>query len=188
MTGVKLDLLISFIIVAIFMAAFMVAGVIILGDRHLVPNGVDLISAQKNIYSVISPFVGNYLYPIAIVVVIGGSIYAGMDATPRMIKAWLDPLSKRVQKISFKRFQGYILIYLLVVSVPLLFIKQPIILMTIYLMLTGVFGMWLLGWGALWANQKHLPKEERLGKWKVALFFINNIVVTVFIVAIFLIR
>ncbi|GEM_PF-1063639 len=188
MTGVKLDLLISFIIVAIFMAAFMVAGVIILGDRHLVPNGVDLISAQKNIYSVISPFVGNYLYPIAIVVVIGGSIYAGMDATPRMIKAWLDPLSKRVQKISFKRFQGYILIYLLVVSVPLMFIKQPIILMTIYLMLTGVFGMWLLGWGALWANQKHLPKEERLGKWKVALFFINNIVVTVFIVAIFLIR
>jgi K+ transporter len=60
----------GFIIVAIFMVAFMVAGVIILGERQLVPNGVDLISAQKNIYSVINPFVGNYLYPIAIVVVI----------------------------------------------------------------------------------------------------------------------
>lgn len=188
MTGLKLDLFISFVIVAIFMAAFLAAGVIILGERHIVPNGVDLISAQKSIYSVINPFVGNYLYPLAILVVIGGSIYAGMDAAPRILKAWLDPLSKRSQKVSFKRFQGYILLYLLVVSVPLMFIKQPIILMTIYLMLTGVFGMWLLGWGALWANQKHLPKAERLGKWKVALFLINNIAVTVFVVAIFLIR
>jgi Mn2+/Fe2+ NRAMP family transporter len=188
MTGLKVDLFISFVIVAIFMAAFLAAGVVILGERQLVPNGVDLISAQKSIYSVISPIVGNYLYPIAIVIVIGGAIYAGMDATPRMIKAWLDPLSARVQKISFKRFQGYILLYLLVASVPLMFIKQPIILMTIYLMLTGVFGMWLLGWGALWANQRKLPKEERLGKWKAALFIANNIAVTVFVVAIFIIR
>ena len=105
-----------------------------------------------------------------------------------MIKAWLDPLSTRVQKVSFKRFQAYILLYLLVFSVPLMFFKQPIILMTIYLMLTGVFGMWLLGWGALWANQRKLPKEERLGRWKTALFLINNIVVTVFVLAIFLIR
>jgi hypothetical protein len=45
--------------------------------------------------------------------------------------------------------------------------------------------MWLLGWGALWANQKHLPKEQRLGKGKFALFLLNNIVVTVFIVLIF---
>jgi len=186
MAGVKVDLLVSFIVVAIFMVAFLAAGVVILGQNQLVPNGVDLISKQQNIYAVISPFVGNYLYPIAMVVVIGGSIYAGMDATPRMIKAWLDPLSTRVQKVSFKRFQGYILLYLLFVSVPLMFIQKPIILMTIYLLLTGVFGMWLLGWGALWANQKHLPKEQRLGKGKFALFLINNIVVTVFIVLIFL--
>ena len=186
MAGVKVDLLVSFIVVAIFMVAFLAAGVVILGQNQLVPNGVDLISKQQNIYAVISPFVGNYLYPIAMVVVIGGSIYAGMDATPRMIKAWLDPLSTRVQKVSFKRFQGYILLYLLFVSVPLMFIQKPIILMTIYLLLTGVFGMWLLGWGALWANQKHLPKEQRLGKGKFALFLINNIVVTVFIVLILL--
>jgi hypothetical protein len=151
----------------------------------LVPNGVDLISQQQSIYAVISPFVGNYLYPIAMVGVIAGSIYAGMDATPRMIKAWIDPLSARVQKVSFKRFQLYILLYLLSVSVPLMFIQKPIILMTIYLLLTGVFGMWLLGWGALWANQKQLPKEQQLGKRKFILFVINNILVTVFIVFIF---
>lgn len=188
LAGVKIDLLVSFIVVAIFMIAFLAAGVVILGQNHLVPNGVDLISQQQSIYEVISPFVGYYLYPIAMVVVIGGSIYAGMDATPRMIKAWLDPLSARAQKVSFKRFQAYILIYLLFVSVPLMFIQKPIILMTIYLLLTGVFGMWLLGWGALWANQRHLPKEQRLGKTKVALFLVNNIVVTVFIVLILVIR
>jgi Mn2+/Fe2+ NRAMP family transporter len=188
MTGVKIDLLVSFILVAIFMTAFLAAGVVILGQNQLVPNGVDLISQQQSIYEVVSPFVGYYLYPIAMVMVIGGSIYAGMDATPRMIKAWLDPLSIRVQKVSFKRFQILILLYLLIVSIPLMFIQKPIILMTIYLLLTGVFGMWLLGWGALWANQRHLPKEQRLGKTKVVLFLINNIVVTVFIVLILVVR
>jgi Mn2+/Fe2+ NRAMP family transporter len=185
MTGVKIDLLISFIIVAIFMVAFLAAGVVILGENHLVPNGVDLISTQQSIYAVISPFVGNILYPIAMVGVIAGSIYAGMDALPRTIKAWIDPLSKRAQKVSFKRFQGYIVLYLLVTSVPLMFIQKPIILMTIYLLLTGVFGVWLLGWGALWANQKQLPKEQRLGKAKFTLFVISNIAVTVFMVLIF---
>lgn len=185
MTGLKVDLVVSFVIVAIFMIAFLAAGVVILGKNQLVPNGVDLISQQQSIYAVISPFVGNYLYPIAMVGVIAGSIYAGMDATPRMIKAWIDPLSVRVQKVSFKRFQLYILIYLLSVSVPLMFIQKPIILMTIYLLLTGVFGMWLLGWGALWANQKQLPKEQQLGKAKFTLFVINNILVTVFILMIF---
>jgi hypothetical protein len=185
MTGVKLDLFISFVIVAIFMVAFLAAGVVILGQNHLVPNGVDLISTQQSIYAVISPFVGNYLYPIAMVGVIAGSIYAGMDALPRMIKAWIDPLSTRAKKVSFKRFQGYIVLYLLVTSVPLMFIQKPIILMTIYLLLTGVFGVWLLGWGALWANQKQLPKEQRLGKAKFTLFVISNIAVTVFIVLIF---
>ncbi len=185
MNGLKVDLVVSFLIVAIFMIAFLAAGVVILGKNQLVPNGVDLISQQQSIYAVISPFVGNYLYPIAMVGVIAGSIYAGMDATPRMIKAWIDPLSARVQKVSFKRFQLYILLYLLSVSVPLMFIQKPIILMTIYLLLTGVFGMWLLGWGALWANQRQLPKEQQLGKGKFILFVINNILVTVFIVLIF---
>ncbi len=184
MTGLKIDLVVSFVIVAIFMIAFLAAGVVILGKNQLVPNGVDLISQQQSIYAVISPFVGNFLYPVAMIGVIAGSIYAGMDATPRMIKAWIDPLSARVQKVSFKRFQLYILCYLLSVSVPLMFIQKPIILMTIYLLLTGVFGMWLLGWGALWANQKQLPKEQQLGKVKFILFVINNIVVTVFIVMI----
>ena len=186
MTGVKLDLFISFTIVAIFMVAFLAAGVVILGQRQIVPNGVDLISAQQSIYTQISPIVGNVIYPIAMAGVIAGSIYAGMDAVPRMIKAWLDPLSKRVQKISFKRFQLYIVLYLLSTSVPLMFFEKPIILMTIYLLLTGVFGMWLLGWGALWANQKKLPKDQRLGKTKMTLFVISNIAITVFVLSIFI--
>jgi Mn2+/Fe2+ NRAMP family transporter len=186
MTGVKLDLFISFTIVAIFMVAFLAAGVVILGQRHLVPNGVDLISAQQTIYAQLSPIVGNIIYPVAMAGVIAGSIYAGMDAVPRMIKAWLDPLSTRVKKVTFKRFQLYIVLYLIFTSVPLMFFEKPIILMTIYLLLTGVFGMWLLGWGALWANQKKLPKEQQLGKAKFTLFVVSNIAITVFVVSIFI--
>jgi hypothetical protein len=188
LTGMKVDLFLSLLIVAIFTIAFMVAGAIILGQKQIVPNGVDLISAQREIYATINPLIGTYLYPLAVLVVIGGTIYAGMDAVPRMIKAWADPISARVQKITFKRFKGYIVLYLLVVSLPLMVIEKPIILMTLYLLLTGVFGMWLLGWGALWANQRHLPKEERIGKGMFSIYLLNNIVTTIFIVAILVIR
>lgn len=186
--GMKVDLFLSLLIVAIFTIAFMVAGAVILGQKQIVPNGVDLISAQREIYAAINPFIGMYLYPLAVLVVIGGTIYAGMDAVPRMIKAWADPISTRVQKITFKRFKGYIVLYLLLVSLPLMVIEKPIILMTLYLLLTGVFGMWLLGWGALWANQRHLPKEERIGKSMFLIYVVNNIIVTIFIVAILIIR
>lgn len=186
--GMKVDLFLSLLIVAIFTIAFMVAGAVILGQKQIVPNGVDLISAQREIYAAINPFIGMYLYPLAVLVVIGGTIYAGMDAVPRMIKAWADPISTRVQKITFKRFKGYIVLYLLLVSLPLMVIEKPIILMTLYLLLTGVFGMWLLGWGALWANQRHLPKEERIGKGMFLIYVVNNIIVTIFIVAILIIR
>jgi len=187
-TGMKVDLFLSLLIVAIFTIAFMVAGAVILGQKQIVPNGVDLISAQREIYATINPFIGMYLYPLAVLVVIGGTIYAGMDAVPRMIKAWADPISARVQKITFKRFKGYIVLYLLLVSLPLMVIEKPIILMTLYLLLTGVFGMWLLGWGALWANQRHLPKEERIGKGMFLIYAVNNVIVTIFIVAILIIR
>jgi hypothetical protein len=183
-TGMKVDLLLSLLIVAIFTIAFMVAGAVILGQKQIVPNGVDLISAQREIYATISPLIGLYLYPIAVLIVIAGTIYAGMDAVPRMIKAWADPISTRVKQIRFKRFQGYIVLYLLLVSLPLMLIEKPIILMTLYLLTTGVFGMWLLGWGALWANQRHLPKEQRFGKGMLAIYIVNNILVTVFIIAI----
>jgi hypothetical protein len=183
-TGMKVDLLLSLLIVAIFTIAFMVAGAVILGQKQIVPNSVDLISAQREIYATISPLIGLYLYPIAVLIVIAGTIYAGMDAVPRMIKAWADPISTRVKQIRFKRFQGYIVLYLLLVSLPLMLIEKPIILMTLYLLTTGVFGMWLLGWGALWANQRHLPKEQRFGKGMLAIYIVNNILVTVFIIAI----
>lgn len=187
-SGMKVDLTLSLLIVALFTIAFMVAGTVILGQENAVPNGVDLISAQRSIYTAINPFVGAILYPLAILIVIGGTIYAGMDAVPRMIKSWADPLSARVQKVPFRRFQGYIVLYLLVVSLPLMVIEKPIILMTLYLLLTGVVGMWLLGWGALWANQRHLPLEQRFSRWKVALFLASNLAVTAFVVAIFVIR
>jgi len=187
-SGMKLDLMLSLIIVAIFTVAFMAAGTVILGQQQSVPNGVELIESQRSIYSTINSFVGDYLYPIAILVVIGGTIYAGMDAVPRMIKSWADPLSKRVQKWSFKKFQGIIVLYLLFASVPLIFIKQPIILSSIYLLLTGVIGMGLFGWGALWANQKCLPKEQRFGKAIFAIMLLSNIAATVFIISIFIIK
>ena len=186
--GMKLDLFLSLLIVAIFTIAFMAAGALILGGDQIVPNGVDLISAQESIYSKISPIVGNIIYPIAILVVIGGTIYAGMDALPRILKVWANPFSKKIKNLSFKRFQVYIVLYLLITSLPLMFFESPIILMTVYLLFMGVFAMWLLGWGALYANQKYLPEEKRFGSWSFSLMFLANIATTIFIIAVFVIR
>jgi len=186
--GMKVDLTLSLIIVAIFTIAFMAAGALILGGQQIVPNGVDLISAQQSIYSQINPIVGSIIYPIAILIVIGGTIYAGMDALPRILKVWADPLSKRLKNWSFKKFQIFVILYLLCTSVPLMFFESPILLMTAYLLILGVIGMWLLGWASLYANQKYLPEENRFKTWSFALMFFANIATTIFIIAIFIIK
>jgi Mn2+/Fe2+ NRAMP family transporter len=187
-TGMKVDLLLSLIIVAIFTISFMAAGALILGGKQIVPNGIDLISAQQNIYSSINVIVGDIIFPVAIFVVIGGTIYAGLDGIPRIIKVWSNPLSKKIKDMKFKRFQGYIVLYLLLTSVPLMLYQSPILLMTVYLLVAGVFAMWLLGWGALYANQKYLPEEKRFSTPSFALMFFANIATTIFIIAIFLVN
>lgn len=189
MKGMKIDLFISLLLVALFTVAFMAAGTVILGEmKHAVPNGVDLISAQQSIYNTIAPLMGSCIYPIAVLVVIGGTMYAGMDALPRMVKVTLDPLSERIRSWSFKRFQGVLVLYLVVTSLPLMLIEKPIILMTLYLFISGVIGFCLFGWGALWANQRHLPKKLRFRKSMFILLLISNIILTIFIILIFIVK
>ncbi len=188
MKGMQLDLFLSLLLVAIFTIAFMAAGTIILGGKHILPNGVDLISAQQNIYNTINSIMGSYIYPIAILIVISGTLYAGMDALPRMVKATLNPLSKHIRSWSFKKFQGILILYMSITSLPLMLIEKPIILMTIYLFINGVIGFSLFGWGALWANQKHLPAEYRFKTPMLIVLIINNLILTIFIISIFIIR
>ncbi|HEC81948.1 MAG TPA: hypothetical protein ENI42_05955 [Thermoplasmatales archaeon] len=188
MKGMRVDLFLSMLLVAVFTIAFMAAGVVILKGRHLLPNGIDLISAQQSIYDTINPVVGSYIYPVAVLVVIGGTVYAGMDALPRMVKATLDPISKRVRGWSFKRFQGVLVLYLTLTSLPLMLMEKPIVLMTLYLFINGVVGFALFGWGALWANQRHLPKEQRFGKNTFTILLASNVLLTVFIVLIFAVK
>ncbi len=187
-SGMKTDLLISMLIVAIFTIAFMAAGTVILGGKHILPNGIDLISAQQSIYTTINPFMGNVIYPIAVLIVIGGTVYAGMDALPRMVKAMLDPISKRVREWSFKKFQGLLVLYFTVTSLPLMLMEKPIILMTFYLFINGVIGFCLFGWGALWANQRHLKKEQRFGKGMFIILLLNNIALTIFVFMAFIVK
>ena len=99
-----------------------------------------------------------------------------------------ESVKQKIKDMKFKRFQVYIVLYLLVTSVPLMLYPSPIILMTAYLLIAGVFAMWLLGWGALYANQKYLHEEKRFSTPSFALMFFANIATTIFIIAIFLVN
>jgi len=105
-----------------------------------------------------------------------------------MVKATLDPISKHIRSWGFKKFQGILILYMSITSLPLMLIEKPIVLMTIYLFINGVIGFCLFGWGALWANQRHLPADQRFKPSMLIILLINNVILTILIILIFIIR
>lgn len=183
---VKIDVFLAFLIVSLFTLSFMVGGTILLGKNKLLPTGMSLIKEQSRFYTIYHP-VMKYIYQIAILVVIIGTLYTGMDAVPRMIRATLSPLSKKIKEMSFKKIQLLVVGYLLITTIPLVLLKiSPILLMSIYLLSAGVIGFCIFGWGALWANQRKLPREKRFNKSMLTVMMGVNIILTFFVISIFL--
>jgi len=182
----KIDIFLAFLIVSLFTLSFMVGGTIFLGKNKLLPTGMSLIKEQSRFYTIYHPAM-KYIYQIAILVVIIGTLYTGMDGLPRMIRATLSPLSKKIKGMSFKKIQLLVVGYLLITSVPLVLLKiSPILLITIYLFSAGVIGFCVFGWGALWANQRKLPREKKFNKGMLIMMVGVNIILTFFVASIFL--
>ncbi len=177
-----IDLSIAFIIVSIVSSAYMIAGKYLLGPQEILPSDVDLIKTQGIIFSNMASWL-EPLFKISVFFALFGTVYAGFEAATRMLFETGKTLNIKIKNIQYKRFMLYLLIYILVISVPLAYLMylglSVLLMLSITLLFIGVFGVIIYGIGAIYLSQKVLPKKYKLGKINLILSIIAIILLII---------
>lgn len=166
---VLVDLSLAFIVVSIISAAYMIAGAILMGPHHSLPTDTKLVQNQLVIFT----YLADWLKPIfqaGVFFALFGTVYAGFEAATRMLYETSKTLSEKVSSVSYKRFMLYVLVFILVTSIPIA-IKMYVdpsfsvlLLLSITLMFIGVIGVIIYGIGVVYLSQTVLPRKYKLGK------------------------
>jgi len=170
----KIDLIFAFLIVSIVSASYMIAGFYLLGPQPdgsvLLPSDLSLIETQGEIFSNISSWLLP-LFKIGVFFALFGTVYAGLEAATRMLYELFQTLTKKVQRVKYKRFTTYTILYILVLGIPLSLLMymglSVLLMLSLTLMFIGVFGVIIYGICALYLSQRVLPVEYRLSRGRV---------------------
>ena len=77
-------------------------------------------------------------------------------------------ISMGVGDIQYKRFMGYLLLYILVIGIPLSILiyrgVSVILMLSITLLFIGVIGVIIYRIGVIYMSQRVLPEKYKLGK------------------------
>jgi len=123
------------------------------------------------------------LFKISVFFALFGTVYAGFEAATRMLFETGKTINIKIKNIQYKRFMLYLLIYILVISVPLAYLMylglSVLLMLSITLLFIGVFGVILYGIGAIYLSQKVLPKKYKLGKINLILSIIAIILLII---------
>jgi hypothetical protein len=76
-------------------------------------------------------------------------------------------ISATIQQLPYKKFMGYLLVYILITGIPLAvagyYGVSIILMLSLTLLFTGVIGVIIFGIGTIYFTQKILPEEYKLG-------------------------
>jgi len=164
-----IDLMLSFIIVAIVSSAYMIAGAKLLG--HHIPSDINLLREQAVIFSSIARWL-KPLYQLSVFFALFGTVYGGFEAVSRMLYETTRNLSKKIGGMEYRKFMIYMMIYMLVTGVPLAILGyygfSIILMLSITLLFIGVVGVVIYGIGTIYMSQKYLPEGYKMGKaWAI---------------------
>jgi Mn2+/Fe2+ NRAMP family transporter len=162
-----IDLSVAFILVSIISAAYMIAGKELLGREHLLPSDINLLREQARIFTSLATWL-EPLYKISVFFALFGTIYAGFEAVTRMLFETSKNVIKRIEKLHYRKFMLFLLIYILCTSLPLaLFMNMGLsilLVLSITLLFIGVIGVIFYGLGVIYITQTVLPERYKLGK------------------------
>jgi hypothetical protein len=146
----------------------MIAGYVLLGNNEVLPSDTKLVQNQLIIFTYLSDWL-KPLFQISVVFALFGTVYAGFEAATRMLYETSKNFSKKIKDVEYKRFMLYILLYILVTSIPLA-IKMAIdpnfsvlTFLSITLLFIGVIGVIIYGIGVIILSQTVLPEKYKLG-------------------------
>ncbi|MBU1941927.1 MAG: hypothetical protein KKC68_09165, partial [Candidatus Thermoplasmatota archaeon] len=106
------------------------------------------------------------LYQISVFFALFGTAYAGFEAASRMLFETSKHLSKRINRLPYRKFLVLLMIYILVTGIPvsilIYFGVSVVLILSLTLLFIGVVGVVIYGFGAIYMSQKVLPKDYRL--------------------------
>ena len=178
-----LDLMLSFIIVAIVSSAYMIAGAKLLG--HNIPSDINLLREQAVIFSSIAEWL-RPLYQLSVFFALFGTVYGGFEAVSRMVYETGKDLSRKIERVEYRKFMFYMMIYMLATGIPLAILGyyglSIILMLSITLLFIGVVGIVIYGIGTVYLGRKYLPEKYRMGKiwYAITILFLLLFVVPFF--------
>lgn len=184
------DCSLSFLVIIVFSAVFVVAGTIILGPRHEIPHEQNLLGLQSAFVTRIHPWLLP-LYVAGALLAMLGTLYGTLEIACCIAAEITRSVSREFAVAHARRIRRTTLVWCALVAYTILAwlcIYQltgangrPRLLLSILTpanLLTGVLGCGIFCVLILWMDQRFLPRPLRLPKW---LWLLNAVSACVFV-------
>lgn len=157
------DTIMSFAALGIFTIAFVVNGVTILGEQQRIPAEDNILTYQAEFLTAISP-IFRFFYPVAIIMVFFGTIYALWEVYNRTAYESIGAVSERVRRAGAARTRPWVYLYVAIAGILLVLTGLDLVaLVSPSTIVGGVLAGGIYCIGLLYANRVALPPQYRLG-------------------------
>jgi Mn2+/Fe2+ NRAMP family transporter len=173
------DMLAAFLALAVIAAAFMINGAAILGEKHQVPEGNDVLTYQSQFLASVAQ-VFEYFYIVAIVMVLFGTVYAVWEAYSWTTYESLAAVSEKVRARGQRGIRPFVYAWtgigaLLMIATGASFLA----LITPASIVGGVFACGIYGAGLLYVDKVNMPAEYRMSPLTRTLVAVGSVFLTV---------
>ncbi len=173
------DAVVSFSCVVLFTIAFMVLGAAILHPKHIVPNGLQLLSVQAEFLTLLHPKL-IYLYQIGVFMAFFGTIFTAYELYTRTTYECLRPIVPRIRKMSITKLRPWVVAYCALGGLAIMWLGgNPVAIVTPAAIFGGVLTCGLWCFLMIWTDRKYLPQPLQMGKTLLILNLISGLFLTV---------
>lgn len=170
-----IDVAAAFIALGIIGAAFVINGAAILAPQRSVPEGNDVLSAQSEFFSVVSP-VFEYFYVVAIVMVLFGTVYAVWEAYSWTTYESLAALSRKVRVAGQRKVRPYVYGWTFIGASAMLLTGADFVqLITPASIVGGIIACAIYGAGLLYVDKLNVPAPFRMSTLLRVLVLVGSI-------------
>ncbi len=173
------DTIMSFAALGIFTIAFVVNGVTILGETQRVPEDENILTYQAEFLTAITP-IFKFFYPVAIIMVFFGTIYALWEVYNRTAYESLGAVSERVRRAGAGRVRPFLYAYVAIAGILLVLTGLDLVaLVSPSTIVGGILAGGIYSFGLLYADRVALPPGYRLGTVARVLLILAAIFLTI---------
>ena len=174
-----IDCTLSFLIVLIFTAVFVVCGAVVLGPQHKVPSGSNLLSLQAEFVTSIYPWL-KYVYFSGALLAILGTLYGTIEVAPAILREIATAFAPERAPVLDRRLRFWSVLWVGLGGLAVLVwslanhlahgakgTPSLIAILTPANLFTGVLGCGLICGLNIWMDRVFLPRRLRMPRWLV---------------------